>query len=164
METVEIDKEHLIQIYNGADKKTKSRIETAVGNKEMFIPKPKLIETWEEAAKVLKLDPVKSLPFPKPTNKRQKVANANWIMDCMCEVISIDPKTGKRYEPDWNNSSEYKWYPWYTFNAGVGFRFCFSCFDSDFSVVGSRLVFPTKDLSDHFGKVAEKYKNEAFTL
>ena len=52
------------------------------------------------------------------------------------------------WEPDWNNTNQPKWYPWFNMKNGVGFS------DSDYAdrdaapFVGSRLCFETEELSD----------------
>jgi hypothetical protein len=58
-----------------------------------------------------------------------------------------------KWEPDFNNPNEKKWYPWFKFSAGSGFGFSNSDYnyDNTHTYVGSRLCFPTKEMSDYFG-------------
>ena len=58
------------------------------------------------------------------------------------------------WKPDFENRSQQKWYPWFEFLAGSGFVFSGSSYgyDNAYTSVGSRLCFPTKELSDYFGK------------
>lgn len=58
------------------------------------------------------------------------------------------------WEPDFSNSNQQKWIPIFKFSAGSGFVFSFSgyyCADTA-ATVGSRLCFPSEELSDYFGK------------
>ena len=58
------------------------------------------------------------------------------------------------WKPDFENRSQQKWYPWFEYSAGSGFDFSNSNYhyDNARACVGSRLCFPTKELSDLFGK------------
>lgn len=63
------------------------------------------------------------------------------------------------WKPDWNNSSERKWFPWFDMevddNNPSGFRFDGSVYVLTYSLVGSRLCLPSEELSDHVGKTFE---------
>lgn len=70
------------------------------------------------------------------------------------------------WEPDWNDGSQRKWYPWFEWSAGSGFGFSHSychC-DSTATDVGSRLCFPTQELSDYFGKQFIDIHREFLTI
>lgn len=58
------------------------------------------------------------------------------------------------WKPDFENRNQQKWYPWFEYLAGSGFDFSNSDYDYGIAAttVGSRLCFPTKELSDYFGK------------
>lgn len=58
------------------------------------------------------------------------------------------------WKPDFENRSQQKWYPWFEYSAGSGFGFSHSdcSYVGTDTTVGSRLCFPTKELSDYFGK------------
>jgi hypothetical protein len=60
--------------------------------------------------------------------------------------------------PDWNNSNEYKYYPYFKMgsSSGVGFSsFGCDCWTTT-SNVGSRLCFKSSDLAKHAGKLFEQ--------
>lgn len=67
------------------------------------------------------------------------------------------------WAPDWTNSSEIKYYPWFTM-SGVGLS-CYvygnSCAGSG---VGSRLCFKTKDLAIYAGKQFTSIYEKFFIL
>lgn len=60
--------------------------------------------------------------------------------------------------PNWNNSNEYKYYPYFKMGSSSGVSF--SCYDFDgwitSSNVGSRLCFKSSDLAKHAGKLFEQ--------
>lgn len=58
------------------------------------------------------------------------------------------------WEPDFSNSNQQKWIPIFKFSAGSGFGFSASNYYCDYTNagVGSRLCFPSEELSDYFGK------------
>lgn len=63
--------------------------------------------------------------------------------------------------PDWTNSNEYKYFPWFKMgsSSGVGFSFFVAVRWSAYSTVGSRLCFKTSEKAEHAGKqFIELYK------
>ena len=54
--------------------------------------------------------------------------------------------------PDWSNSSEYKYYPWFEMRGSSGFRFDDCDNWASHSYVGSRLCFKTRELAEHAAK------------
>jgi len=68
--------------------------------------------------------------------------------------------------PDWTNSSEYKYYPWFKMGSpsGVGFSFVVNGDWTTDSNCGSRLCFKSRDLAIHAGKTFENIYKDFFTL
>lgn len=63
--------------------------------------------------------------------------------------------------PDWTNSSETKYCPWFRMGSSSGSEFSFYVYDCWLagSVVGSRLCFKSRELAEYAGKqFAEIYK------
>ena len=109
--------------------------------------KTKLPTTFEEVCEIKGYDSVKVLPdvssMPEKFGKHLLAVSKLFIIaDCLNEG----------WEPDWNNSNEYKYWPWFWMDE-PGFRF----HDSDYYVSsasatgGSRLCYRTRALSDHAG-------------
>lgn len=67
--------------------------------------------------------------------------------------------------PDWTDSNQYKYYPWFKMGSPSGGGF--SCTDFDdwltASYVGSRLCFKSADLAKHAGKLFEGIYKEFLT-
>ena len=68
--------------------------------------------------------------------------------------------------PDWTNSNEYKYYPWFKMGSPSGGGF--SCDDyvhgSAFSYVGSRLCYKSADLAKHSGQLFESIYKDFLTV
>lgn len=110
------------------------------------------IKTFEGACKVLGHDPVKVLPkvtsFPK-AHQKALIATAKLII--INEALNFVDNGKKKWAPDWNNTSEGKYYPWFWMDK-PGFRL-YGC-DCDYSVtcVGARLVYRTRALAEYAAK------------
>jgi hypothetical protein len=72
----------------------------------------------------------------------------------------VNKSLNEEWEADWNNSSEYKYYPWFDMRGGSsGFRFDDYGYWITNSGVGSRLCFKSRELAEHAGKhFTEIYK------
>ena len=70
------------------------------------------------------------------------------------KLILIAKVLRGEWEPDFSNSNQEKWFPWFKFSADSEFDFSFSycAYDLTYTDVGSRLCFPNEELSNYFGK------------
>ena len=68
--------------------------------------------------------------------------------------------------PDWTNSNEYKYYPWFKMGSPSGGGFSSHDCDSwiTTSTVGSRLCFKSADLAKHAGQLFESIYKDFLTL
>jgi len=63
------------------------------------------------------------------------------------------------WKPNWNNDSEYKYFPWFYMGGSSGFRFNDYAYWRSGSYVGSRLCFKSRELAEYAGKqFTEQYK------
>ncbi|MGE8528472.1 hypothetical protein [Chryseobacterium rhizosphaerae] len=63
--------------------------------------------------------------------------------------------------PDWTNSNETKYYPWFKMGSSSGSGFSYHVYDywGSFSYVGSRLCFKSRELAEYAGEqFTEIYK------
>jgi hypothetical protein len=58
--------------------------------------------------------------------------------------------------PDWNNSNEVKYVPWFDMRGSSGFRFGGCDYWRTYSGVGSRLCFKSRELAEYAGKQFEE--------
>ena len=93
------------------------------------------IKTFEDACKKLGITP-KALPDVKTLPKQHiKAIVAHYKLVIIAEALNDG------WKPNWKDSSEWKYYPWFDMSSGSGL----SCGDYDLlssaSTVGSRLCF-----------------------
>lgn len=109
------------------------------------------VKTFADACKVAKVKQADIIPFSgKKLRRRQKVANAHAKLDLIAEVLR------EGVVMDYSNHDQFKYRPWFEMSnkPGSGFRFIGSVYviSGTGSAGGSRLCFPTRELSDYFGK------------
>lgn len=103
------------------------------------------VKSFEDACEVLGISinvpDVSVLPA-----KHQKAIIADYKRIIIAEALN------EGWEPDWNDSSEYKYYPW--FYPSAGFAYAYSCNAPSLATayIGSRLCFKTRELAIYFGK------------
>lgn len=66
--------------------------------------------------------------------------------------------------PDWTNSNEYKWWPYFKYTAGFGFSCTLYGGWSSGALVGSRLVFKTKELAVYAAEQFKDIYNDYLTI
>lgn len=113
----------------------------------------KKIKTYEDICKIDGVDPIQSLPFHEAKTAEEFAINS------FAKAIRINRVLNDGWQPNWNDYSQYKYYPWFDMrsNSQVGSGVGFSCGvcrcgGSD-SAVGSRLVFKTRELAKFAGTV-----------
>lgn len=119
------------------------------------------IESFEVGCEKLGLDPATCRPDVSTVpEKYQRAITATFEMYIICEAS----REGK--EPDWNDSNERKWTPWFDMevdeNNPSGFRFdgSYYGYTDTYSAGGSRLCYRTENESDwHAKKHLEKYRD-----
>lgn len=76
-----------------------------------------------------------------------------YIVELLCRSLN------QGWTPDWSNSSEYKYFPWFEMAGSSGFRFGGLDGWTSGSYVGSRLCLKTSELAVYAGKqFIEVYK------
>lgn len=61
-------------------------------------------------------------------------------------IISV---INEGWEPDWNNTDQKKWYPWFRLSSGFGFSGSAYIYDFTSTLVGSRLCFESKEKCEY---------------
>lgn len=101
------------------------------------------IKNYEDICQIDGVDPVQSLPFPEAKTEEEKVLNFFAKAMRICRVLN------EGWVPDWNNSSQWKYYPWFYMKGAFSFRGY--NYDSGNSNVSSRLCFKNSDLAKFAG-------------
>lgn len=150
METLTVNKTNAQTAYQSGDASMKSLLETLFGKENFVLEKiTDRIKTFDD---VCSIKGIKAESLFNTTDTPDEKAYKK--LKLIAEVLN------EGWRPDWTNSSEYKYYPWFDLSTGSGL----SCddFGRDYSgsFVGSRLVFKTKDLAVYAGKqFTEIYKD-----
>lgn len=108
------------------------------------------IKSYEDACKLQDIDPSQDLPYMTPKNSKQIALNA------AAKLMTITMALNEGWRPDWNNSDQYKYWPWFNMKSGFGFSFTDYVFWGTGTHVGSRLCFKSEELSDYAGR---QFKN-----
>lgn len=144
--------------YPKASAPQKEVLESVFG-KEAFAPKvTDQVKTFEEACSVLGIDSKKILPYTKATTPDQKALNA------AAKLFIIARALNQGWKPDWNDSSQWKYYPYFKMKSGFGFSYTRTDYGLTTSHVGSRLCFKTEELATYAGKQFESIYNDYLTL
>lgn len=119
------------------------------------------IKTWEDACKVHGVNPIQLPDVSMIPKKFQDWIINTYKMGVITEAINTNEK-GKVWIPNWNNSDEVKYFPWFEIKAtkakpsGVGFSGSNCDFWHSGAHVGSRLAFDSRDKVRH---VQEYFKD-----
>ncbi len=114
------------------------------------------LKTFEDACKYLQLDEVKVIPdfiFYPEKDREAMIAHAKLII--ICKAANQLDNNGKEYNPNWEDYSEYKYYPWFDMDdSSSASRFSFNVCGNwvSGSAVGSRLCFISRELAEYIGK------------
>lgn len=123
------------------------------------------IKTFDDACNALQLDAMKALPdVSMMPEKHQKSITA------YCKLIIIAEALNEGWQPNYSDTNEYKYYPYFWVKAdadnpaGVGFEdsvYDYWCTGTD---VGSRLCFKSSDLSEYAAATFEDLYKEYLLL
>jgi hypothetical protein len=118
------------------------------------------IKTFEDACTALGLDSKKVLPdFSMYPEKHQKAMLAH------AKLIIIAEALNGGWQPDWGNSSEYKYEPWFYMGGSSGSGFAYGAYDDWYSAstCGSRLCFKSSELAKYTGQQFTDIYKDFFT-
>lgn len=107
------------------------------------------IKTFEDACLELGIDQSDVL-----------VTNSAYGVNAFIKLQIIAKALNEGWKANWNNSSEYKYYPWFKSDGKNGFSCCGYGYDYAVSCVGSRLCYHTKELAEYAGKQFEALYSE----
>jgi hypothetical protein len=142
MKTLQIDEKNAKRLYPTATAEFKATLEDTFG-KEFFSQKiTDRIKTFEDACQETGEDP-NDLKFSTGTPDEIAYKKIKVVVKAL----------NQGWVPDYSNSNQRKWYPWFQF-SGSGFRFfgaIYGCTFTD-SSGGSRLCLPSEELAVHLGK------------
>jgi hypothetical protein len=125
--------------------------------KKCFVKRTfKDIKTFEDACEVLGITNDSCKPIFDEEEDPDEIAYKK--LKVIARAINGD------WEPNWDDISQQKWFPW--FNLSSGFGFDLSNFISTYmgTYAGSRLCFSSKEMSDYAGKQFLELYKEFLTI
>lgn len=153
MQTLQIDAQKAKKLFPEASIEFKAILTDTFGEK-FFIQKiTDRVKTFEDACEVLDVAPEHVLNLVDTVDEQ-----------AYKKLKTIIRALNEGWVPDWNNSSQYKWYPYFKFTAGFGFSYT-DCdgWDSR-TAVGSRLCFKSEELAQYAGTQFQSLYNDFLTI
>jgi hypothetical protein len=122
------------------------------------------IKTFEDACKALSIDASKLPDVSILPQQHQDAITAHYKLVIIAEALN------EGWKPNWNDRSEYKYYPWFEVKAsknkpsgsGLSFHGCGgwrSC-----ASIGSRLCFKNRELAEYAGTQFIDLYNDFLTI
>ena len=160
MKNLNITDEAVKQAFKNAGKDGKQVLNDLFGKQvSLYDNITERVKSFEDACQVLGISTnvpdVKGLP-----RKHQKAIVANYKLIIIAEALN------EGWKPNWQDSDEYKYYPWFDMAkpAGVGYSNTAYTATTAFAKIGSRLCFKNRELAIYFGKQFTDLHNESMLL
>ena len=160
MRTLQIKQDSLLVAFRNAGKEGKQVLSDLFGKQvALYDNITDRVKSFEDACQVLGISTnvpeVKGLP-----RKHQKAIIANYKLIIIAEALN------EGWKPNWQDSDEYKYYPWFDMSnpAGVGYSNTNSAASSTLAPVGSRLCLKNRELAIYFGQTFTDLFNDSLLL
>ncbi len=157
MDTLEIKKEAAIAAHETASNKGKKLLEDLLGKKVFQKEVADRIKTFDDVFKELGIIPV---DFAKQCDMLAPDEVAYRKVNLFVQALN------EGWNPDWTNSIEYKYYPWFRMggSSGSGFSFGDCASWTTCSYCCSRLCFKSRELALYAGKQFTELYKEYFLI
>jgi hypothetical protein len=140
--------------YRNADSSGKKLLSDLFGS-DTLVPQKitDRIKSWEDVCNFLSLDPKRCLPFDTelPYSSKDEISGNAYFK--LCKIIEV---LNEGWEPNWDNSNEPKYYPWFYMDSkadsGFGLSYDDCAYDYSRTTVGSRLCFKSSELAIYAAK------------
>lgn len=160
MRTLQIKQDSLLAAFRNAGKEGKQVLSDLFGKQvALYDNITDRVKSFEDACQVLGISTnvpeVKGLP-----RKHQKAIIANYKLIVIAEALN------EGWKPNWQDSDEYKYYPWFDMSnpAGVGFSNANHTASSSAAYLGSRLCLKNRELAIYFGQTFTDLFNDSLLL
>lgn len=145
MKTLQLDLKKAKKLFPTASPEFKEMLIDSFGPETFSDKITDKCKSWEDACEIKGIHPHQSLPYPDPQNDQQQAINGFFKMITISEVLN------EGWSPNYSNSSEYKYYPWFDLSGG-GFSYRDYGYAYAGASVGARLVYKTRELAIYAGK------------
>lgn len=160
MRTLQIKQDSLLAAFRNAGKEGKQVLSDLFGKQvALYDNITDRVKSFEDACQVLGISTnvpeVKGLP-----RKHQKAIIANYKLIVIAEALN------EGWKPNWQDSDEYKYYPWFDMSnpAGVGYSNTNLAASITNASIGSRLCLKNRELAIYFGQTFTDLFNDSLLL
>lgn len=160
MRTLQIKQDSLLAAFRNAGKEGKQVLSDLFGKQvALYDNITDRVKSFEDACQVLGISTnvpeVKGLP-----RKHQKAIIANYKLIVIAEALN------EGWKPNWQDSDEYKYYPWFDMSnpAGVGYSYTRNTASHTSATIGSRLCLKNRELAIYFGQTFTDLFNDSLLL
>lgn len=160
MRTLQIKQDSLLAAFRNAGKEGKQVLSDLFGKQvALYDNITDRVKSFEDACQVLGISTnvpeVKGLP-----RKHQKAIIANYKLIVIAEALN------EGWKPNWQDSDEYKYYPWFDMSnpAGVGYANTYRTASNTDATIGSRLCLKNRELAIYFGQTFTDLFNDSLLL
>lgn len=160
MRTLQIKQDSLLVAFRNAGKEGKQVLSDLFGKQvALYDNITDRVKSFEDACQVLGISTnvpeVKGLP-----RKHQKAIIANYKLIVIAEALN------EGWKPNWQDSDEYKYYPWFDMSnpAGVGDSLTSAAASHTTAHFGSRLCLKNRELAIYFGQTFTDLFNDSLLL
>jgi len=141
---MEISKQTARKLYPDVPKWFKDELKKVFGEKSLKEDSYEDIKTFEDACLTLELNP------------DQVLVGAQSLDELAYRKLKVIIKAiNQGWEPDWDNSNQAKWYPYFLLSSGFGFSASYCYYDRTATGVGSRLCFESEIKAGYAGRQFE---------
>lgn len=141
------------ELYPTAPAGMKTKFEAVFGKNRFRKIDYMDIKTFEDACEALDIDP------------DAVCCDADTLDEIAYKRLKIIIKAiNGGWEPDWDNTSQRKWHPWFKLSSGFGFDDSAFVYGLSNSFVGSRLCFESEEKSDYAAKQFLSLYKELLTI
>lgn len=149
METLQIDKANALKAHGEANPNGKSLLENLFGKKVFLKEIKDRIKNFDD---VLAENKISREDFEASCKGLEPDEIAYRMAKLVCMAFN------EGWLPDWTNSNEYKYAPYFKMGSSSGVGFSYYDFDDWCTVsnVGSRLCFKSADLAKYAGQLFEQ--------
>lgn len=160
MRTLQIKQDSLLVAFRNAGKEGKQVLSDLFGKQvALYDNITDRVKSFEDACQVLGISTnvpeVKGLP-----RKHQKAIIANYKLIVIAEALN------EGWKPNWQDSDEYKYYPWFDMSnpAGVCCSSTYHTASAASASFGSRLCLKNRELAIYFGQTFTDLFNDSLLL
>ena len=155
MKTIEITPENAAKAFKAADEKGKALLTALLGEETFKAKSKERIETFEEALEQFNID---------KTEFENSCKGLTTDEVAYRKIKLIAKALNQGWTPDWDNDKEYKYYPYFNMQSGVGVSGSFYDHWRTITDVGSRLCYKSSDLAIYAGNQFESIYKDFLTL